>query len=387
MGRQKTYKGVAKASKSTISVRFAYPDAKTWQREFLALEPTPANLERAFIHVSQIKAAIKAGNFDYIATFPDSPRALLYTNRRFLYTYLKSNLVKQAHIKSGTRKFYAAIINGQVKGSSIAKVALADITWPLIRDWALAMNVLPKTRTARIAVIRSYLDDAVEDELIKVNPLLGKKLKQQSVVIQSAATRIDPFSWDEREAIIRAAPRQFALQLIFQFFTGMRPEEIRGLTWDRVDFIGQSCLIDRVITDASLGAFEAPKTQASFRTIQLVGPAFKALLAYKEYSFLWGEHVFLNPATGSPWSTTNKIRAQWKQALKKAGVRYRVPYQTRHTFASQMMSAGEDHGFIAQQMGHADIGVTLKYYARFIENSGIKHGSKLEAAYAAHKLK
>ena len=52
-----------------------------------------------------------------------------------------------------------------------------------------------------------------------------------------------------------------------------------------------------------------------------------------------------------------------------------------------MMAAGEDHGFLAQQMGHADIGVTLKYYARFIQNSGVKHGSKLEAAYAAFKAK
>jgi integrase len=73
--------------------------------------------------------------------------------------------------------------------------------------------------------------------------------------------------------------------------------------------------------------------------------------------------------------------------LKKAGIRYRIPYQTRHTFASQMMAAGENHGFIAQQMGHEDIGVTLKYYARFIQNSGIKHGSKLEVAYETFKAK
>ncbi|MDB9958716.1 tyrosine-type recombinase/integrase [Oceanospirillaceae bacterium] len=73
--------------------------------------------------------------------------------------------------------------------------------------------------------------------------------------------------------------------------------------------------------------------------------------------------------------------------MKKVGVCNRVPYQTRHTFASQMMAAGEDHGFIAQQMGHADIGVTLKYYARFIKNTGGKHGSKLEAAYEAFKAK
>ena len=388
MGRQKTYKGVKPSEgKNTISLRFTYPLGKTRQREFLKLEPTPANLERAALHLAQINRAIRDGNFDYIATFPDSPRALLYTNRKFLYTFLRSNLSRQTHLKSGTRKMYSAVIEGQVKGSALAKTALADLTWGMVRDWAQAMDVLPKTRSGRIRVIRSALDEAVEDGLITVNPLLGKKLKQQSVVIQSAATRIDPFSWEEREAIITAAPRQLGLQLIFQFFTGMRPEEIRGLTWDRVDFIGHTVLIDRVITDASLGEFEPPKTQSSFRTIELSGPAYKAIVSYKEYSFLGGAHVFLNPLTRKPWSTTNKIRAQWIATLKKAGVRYRIPYQTRHTFASQMMAAGEDHGFIAAQMGHSDIGVTLKYYARFIKNSGVKHGSKLEAAYAAFKAK
>ena len=169
--------------------------------------------------------------------------------------------------------------------------------------------------------------------------------------------------------------------LIVSFFTGMRPEEMRGLTWDRVDFVGRTVLIDRVITDASLGKFEPPKTQHSYRTVDLVGPAFDALVAYKQYSFLQGHLIFMNPQTGRPYSTTNKIRAQWISVLKKAGVRYRVPYQTRHTYASTSLAVGEDLAYIAKQMGHSDISVTLKYYARFIQNTGVKHGSKVEEAY------
>ena len=381
MGRQKLYRGVRAASESSIEIRFAYPDSKTEQRERIQLEPTPANLERAFVHLSQIKDAIKQGIFDYAKTFPKSKRADLYTNRTLLYTYLKNWLVRQAHIKSGTRVFYNRIIEGQVKGSSLQEARVADLTWSMVRDWALSMNVLPKTRSSRLTVLRSALDDAVDDGIITVNPLIGKKLKQQSVVIPSEATRIDPFSWEEREAIKTAAPQQFGLMLTFSFCTGLRPEEIRGLTWDRVDFVGRTVLIDRVVTDASLGKFEPPKTQHSYRTVDLVGPAFDAIVAYKQYSFLQGGVVFLNPKTGKPFSTTNKIRAQWITVLKKAGVRYRVPYQTRHTYASTMLLAGEDLAYIAKQMGHSDITVTLKYYARFIQNTGVKHGSKMEELY------
>ena len=91
--------------------------------------------------------------------------------------------------------------------------------------------------------------------------------------------------------------------------------------------------------------------------------------------------VFVNPNTGNPWSSTNSIRDQWVDVLRKAGVRYRVPYQTRHTYASTMLQVGEDLEYVAEQMGHETSITTLKHYARFIKNTGVKHGSKLEAAY------
>lgn len=49
-------------------------------------------------------------------------------------------------------------------------------------------------------------------------------------------------------------------------------------------------------------------------------------------------------------------------ALKKAGVRYRRPYQTRHTFASMLLSAGEHPMWVAQQMGHSDWTMIAQVY-------------------------
>ena len=387
MGRPKKqqYLNVSKASKSTIEIVFYYPTSEDRQRERLRIEPTPANLKRAYVHLAQINEAIKLGTFDYLATFPTSDRAKLYSNRRTFGTFLKHWLTAHYSIGPGTYTFYRRIIEGQVLKTQLAKVRVADLTWAMVKDWALKMDVLTSTRSQRIAVLRDALNSAVEDGIITVNPLLGKKLKKQTVVIQSEATRVDPFSWDERDAIIRAAPRQFGLQLMFQFFTGLRPEEIRGLCWSRVDFIGCTVLIDQVIVDASPNTFQPPKSQASYRTVEIVEPAMQCLRAYKEYTFLRASDpddiVFMNPLTGAPWSTTNKIRAQWKQVLKKAGVRYRVPYQTRHTYASTMLQVGENLEYVAKMMGHEDSTTTLKYYARFIQQTGVKHGSLLEEAY------
>ena len=123
MGRPKKqqFTNVREVSKSTIEIVFRYPTPQDRQREPIKLEPTPANLERAFVHLSQIKEAIKNGSFDYAATFPKSKRAALFVNKRQVYTFLKHWLSSHYSIGPGTYTFYKRIIEGQVKKSSLAK--------------------------------------------------------------------------------------------------------------------------------------------------------------------------------------------------------------------------------------------------------------------------
>jgi integrase len=67
----------------------------------------------------------------------------------------------------------------------------------------------------------------------------------------------------------------------------------------------------------------------------------------------------------------------WQPALKRAGVRYRNPYQTRHTFASMALMAGESVQWVAAQMGHTDWTFTARTYTRYIPDDAPDAGSKL----------
>jgi integrase len=74
----------------------------------------------------------------------------------------------------------------------------------------------------------------------------------------------------------------------------------------------------------------------------LLAHALEALKAQKRYTFLKNAEVFQNPKTGDRWNGNQAIRrGMWAVALRKAKVRYRKPYQTRHTYASMMLMAGE----------------------------------------------
>jgi integrase len=47
-----------------------------------------------------------------------------------------------------------------------------------------------------------------------------------------------------------------------------------------------------------------------------------------------------------------KIGEVWQRAMAKSGLPYRRPYETRHTFASWALAAGESPEWVARTLGH-----------------------------------
>lgn len=59
----------------------------------------------------------------------------------------------------------------------------------------------------------------------------------------------------------------------------------------------------------------------------------------------------------------------------------RNPYQTRHTYASMMLSAGEHPMWAAKQMGHSSWVMIARVYGRWIPNEGDTSGGKAAALF------
>jgi integrase len=77
--------------------------------------------------------------------------------------------------------------------------------------------------------------------------------------------------------------------------------------------------------------------------------------------------VFLNIRGRSilPHSVNAQV---WKPALKKIGLSPRPLIQTRHTFATLMLDAGEQPGWVARMMGHVSLKMILDHYYSYIKN-------------------
>lgn len=386
MGGERDYDGVRPASDSTIEIDFYY--AGTRCRERIKLQPTPANLKRAAQHRAAILDAIEKGTFDYATTFPNSKRAATLTTlpgrAMTVATYLDDWLArKEKTLKASTANGYRKIVNGHLI-PKFGKRTLTDITRLDIKTWAAGMAAGNKSIANIMSCFRAALQEAFEDELIEANPLAGWVYRKAEAPKEE--DDIDPFTAEEQAAILAMMDAQGRNLFQVAFWTGLRTSELVALNWGDIDWQRGIISVRRAQTQAARGKAETTKTKAGTREVKILAPAMAALQAQKAHTYLKGEELFQNPRTGERWTGDQPIRKTlWAYAIKRAGVRYRNPYQTRHTYASMMLSAGEHPMWVAQQMGHKDWGMIRRNYGRWIQDADPSAGGRAVAMFGAEK--
>jgi len=110
--------------------------------------------------------------------------------------------------------------------------------------------------------------------------------------------------------------------------------------------------------------------------------AMEALQRQKAHTYLAGAHVFHDPKTAEAWTYVKitDIRSFWQATLKKTGIRYRRPYNMRHTYATMGLMSGVKPGFMAGQLGHS-LRMFFTVYAKWISGSDDdREMAKLEQA-------
>lgn len=162
--------------------------------------------------------------------------------------------------------------------------------------------------------------------------------------------------------------------------------ELATLAWEDVDIAVGTVNVCRNLT--IIGTFGPPKTDAGIRTIKLLEPALDALKVqremtarqprtkivfhHREYGKTENQrvHFFLprmRKEEQKSYYSMSSIGASWNAAVKRAGIRRRNPYHTRHTFACWLLPAGANPSFIANQMGHENVQMVYEVYSTWIE--------------------
>lgn len=320
----------------------------------------------------EILRKIADDTFHYPDYFPHSERAKqLDSGRR---TSMRTLLDKQLDLyerqhangalSPSTLDGYRKAINSQ-RMKFWDELTLGQVTPSKLRDWISGLGVTPKRARNLLTPLRSVFEDALNDELIDYNPFdriaLGKLLRQTT---KASDYEVDPFTAAERATLLDHARADERPMMQFWFNTGLRPGELMALRWGKVDWVAHKARIDRNLVAKTE---KGPKTAAGIRDVELNDQAAAALIAQKSATFLAGEHIWINPRTSAAWETDAQIRKTfWEPLCTRAGVRYRNPYQVRHTYASALLTAGANPWYVAQQLGHVDVQMVFRVYGKFI---------------------
>lgn len=365
------------------SIRITWTDADgVPRRETLtangkAMTPTPANIKFANRIAAEIKDKARHGTLVLSDYFPDSKHAGPgMTVAAQLGAWLES-----LRVEASTRKGYES-----AKRFWVETLGAKDIRRLKHSDILKALGTRPmlsgKTVNNYVSALREACQLAVLDKVIAVNPVAAIA----SAKHQKAPP--DPFSREEAEAIIADMAAHYhpevAAYCEFKFFTGLRTSEIAALIWGDIDMPSAQALIAR----ATVQGVEKTSTKTNHaRTLRLNSRAMAAIQSQKARTYLAGKHVFLDPRRGLPWDKEQFFtRFHWIPTLKRLSMRYRQPYNTRHTYATIMLMAGMTPAFCAGQMGH-DIKVFLTTYARWLPGEAdAAEMARLEGALSSQVL-
>lgn len=240
-------------------------------------------------------------------------------------------------------------------------------------DVALWQNkLLDKLTPRRVrnirAVLNTFFEDAMRDEIIDKNPVSRVKIpKIEKVEVKS-------FTLDEMKIIIDGAEDDLKAFCALGFFTGMRSGEMIGLRWSDIDFKKREISIKQAI---KMGVISTPKTQSSVRTIDILDQLMPYLKEQHKRTGDQNSYVFLNKE-GNHYYDIKRIRnIRWKNLLKGLDIPYRTIYQMRHTFATVMIEHGEDILWVSHMLGHTDTSMTLQMYAKYRKQENRKRATFL----------
>lgn len=392
--------GVSLRGESLI-ISFSVPDRRHQVKRSLGIEPTVDNITKARKKLSAIDLDIEFGLYNNDPmTFWNKHFPSDKNSPKTCYQIMKDYLdYKEVHVSESTRygiEIAVSKIKKHVGGITAKSLTVSDLEkaqLKLINDGLKASTI--NTYFARVSP--AFTREIRNKGMIE-NPFIGfSKLSTKHEV-----SDVDPFDQSEYQRILEKADNENDKNMItFLFWTGVRPGELAALAWEDIDLKKR---IVKIIRNKSGSKYKLPKTESSIREIELLDPAYQALLSQKAITFMQKpkqidvklafkdvrqdtcRFVFLRMPGGNnmggskpaPFATATIFNNdKWADILRRAGVRLRRTYQARHSYASWLLSNGAEPLYVAKQMGHKDWGMIRQVYGKWIELDPLSYRDKL----------
>ncbi|OLF18927.1 tyrosine-type recombinase/integrase [Actinophytocola xanthii] len=301
------------------------------------------------------------------------------------FRQVAENWIKGQSPDAATRNALRSRLESQIY-PHFGNLPVGSIKPSTVRDWLGYLDEKKFSQNYKVALfnaVSGVLESAIEDKLTRDNPCKAKTIRRP--VASSPQVTVWP---EERVRTVRKGlPERFSVVVPLGAGLGMRQGEILGVSLD--DFDGDEMVLNltRQIRIIDRTLVFAPPKGGKTRTV----PVSTSVLAEVEDH----ERRFPSVAVTLPWKepggepVTVRLlvtgdgrqlysgdlfhKVVWHGAFRVAGVEYRKRedgmHALRHFYASVLLSQGVSIKELADYLGHADPGFTLRTYTHLVPSS------------------
>jgi integrase len=221
----------------------------------------------------------------------------------------------------------------------------------------------------------SILRVALDNEVIHKNPM--SKIKRRK---PKTDKRIAPLDMATIKNLADGFAPRWQIVVWIGFFTGMRPSEVLGLTWDRLDFENQEITVDRQLSRDSKKIFaDHLKTSKSYRKIPFSPYLQRLLLEHRDQHGLGPHGLILQNRSGNVWRYKD-ASAMFRLIARPLGFdKGEGMHQLRHTCASVLIKLGNNAKQIQEWLGHESILETMDTYGHLFPRDLHEVSERLDA--------
>lgn len=271
-------------------------------------------------------------------------------------------------VEGKTVDFYEDCLYGHCmdyfRGAKIKSILRADVVAFVKKLQAYTSKrtgrpLAPKTIKHHRDCLRALFNHAIYLEIIDKNP--ADHIKLDPVPNQVKGRYYEPEDVDRLLSTLESeGDYKYYVFFVLQLYTGCRPSEMYGLTWDKVDFDRGIITIDQALVKSKSAGYVVKSTKAhDVRTKPM--PAYIEVMLKKLKGISLGvtDYVFTNADGGHLGERA--FREYLRRFCDRHGLPYIPPYGIRHTAGTLLAAHGIPIANVAKQLGHASTQTTTKY--------------------------
>lgn len=226
-------------------------------------------------------------------------------------------------------------------------------------------------RTKKIAIntIKTLTNFLIKRDIVDKNYFNLLEIKKES----KGLTKDKFYEKEEIEEIQEILLKNYDLQKYLLFIlpitTGMRPGEIRGLKWKKINFDTGTIIIDESLVYVDKKDIQKSTKTNDVRNLELIPYVLNLLQKYKDdekekFYFLgkvFSDESYVFTNYEGKYISNSYFRIFWMNFCKKHNIRYVYPHGLRHTAATILAFNNVPLPSISKQLGHSNMQTTQIY--------------------------